>query len=317
MKTKRSFLLGFLALLAIGGIATGFRTAKQTGKLAKSSNIYYVYMTRILVSQDPLYSSMENTMTSSTHNMSPNVYTRTSSLTLANGSLNSVSPTNYTRNNGRCEIGWANIQNLGASPLAAAVTLTTITPYGTYNEFDIVLGTDLLARTGVNWGNGNGPFIDRGRTIRHELGHGLGLDHSVRTNSLMYSSVTTYDASFVSRDDDTYKGIKCLFDNAFCACDENGGSGATEVSMHTAINGERKDLLWNVSERRGIQGFNVYEKQGEKYIALNSKFIELSENKDLYSFALPEQASFKAKKYFLETVYDDGSGKTTFVSFKR
>jgi hypothetical protein len=122
--------------------------------------------------------------------------------------------------------GYTEVQSSATAttnPDAAAVTQKWLFGGRVYSEFDTWVNENFALRADFTDGSGG---VDRASVLRHEFGHGCGLDHSSNSSNLMYAEP---DLSFVRNVDvDMQRGYRCLYQNVDCQYDEDSPGSIDE-----------------------------------------------------------------------------------------
>jgi len=229
--------------------------------------------------------------------MSPNGYVIGAPV-FANGGL-STGFNQTPLQNGVCEMGYGQSSN----PNRGGVT-DDYTNSGQYTEFDILYTSNFA----FTWGSGFNNTVDRATVMRHELGHGVGLDHTSVSSRLMAATVSPGDIKNIGNDE--IAGYECIYRN-FCNGQE-GGSGNIELSTDMSFSDNFEILKWNVeTDKNTLVGFNILAKTDNgELVTVNQSLIEYDAEKDSYNFLLGKENTYK--KYYVEVVGDDQTDMRMF-----
>ena len=238
-----------------------------------------------------------NELNSSINEMDPASYVNNAPYLIWGGLHNAFNATPIE--NGIIEVGY------GFSPTPTRGGATDdYTSSGAYTEFDILMTSNFA----FTWGNGFGGTVDRATGLRHELGHGVGLDHTKISSRLMYASYSVGEIKTIGQDEKN--GYNCIY-NALCTGEE-AGSGNLEFSTNVFDNdnSKYKSLSWRIeTDRNSILGFNIFKKSSEgSLISLNKEIIKINRDKDVYSF----EVEVGDVEYFVEIVGENLSDSRMF-----
>lgn len=284
---KIIYFFGFLFVLIV---VTAFKLKSAT--LAGTNNggsfSYYIYYSNPIQTQAPEFISSISTAVNdmSPYNNAPSGNTPS----FIYGGLNFDFGGN-PRQNGKCEIGWGPV---AGSPNAGGGTEDYVTA-GTYTEFDIIIDNTPAAP----WGNGWAGTVDRTTVVRHELGHGVGLDHTSVSSRLMHNSLNAGGGT-KNIGSDERNGYRCIYENN-CSGQE-GGSGNLEFTISKKNNSysSTTTLKWEIeTENTSLIGFNIFEKKSNNYKSLNTELIKAIPNQKEYSYDILNEMN---KEYYIEFV---------------
>lgn len=173
-----------------------------------------------------------------------------------------------------------------------------------HTEFDLRINSN-FSGTFSNGTAGGGH--DRATVLRHEFGHGVGLDHSGTASRLMGSSLGANQVKNIGTDE--IRGYNCIYNN-ICTGQE-GGSGNIEFSTDIVADDLFKTLKWSIeTDNNSLVGFNVYKKEcGGNMISVNSEMIKFRSNQENYTYQVAENNS---DTYYVEVVGEGQLDKRMF-----
>lgn len=163
-----------------------------------------------------------------------------------------------------------------------------------HTEFDLRINNN-FSGTFSNGSFGGGH--DRVTVLRHEFGHGVGLDHSGTASRLMGASLSANQVKDIGTDE--IRGYNCIYNN-ICTGQE-GGSGNIEFSTDVVAEDFFKTLKWSIeTESENLIGFNVYKKSCDgTLVSVNEEMIIFRSNQENYNFQVAENNN---DTYYVEVV---------------
>ncbi|AXG70709.1 hypothetical protein KORDIASMS9_02955 [Kordia sp. SMS9] len=172
-----------------------------------------------------------------------------------------------------------------------------------HTEFDLRINSN-FSGTFSNGATGGGH--DRATVLRHEFGHGVGLDHTGTASRLMGASLGVNQVKNIGQDE--IRGYNCIYNN-ICTGQE-GGSGNLEFSTDIVADDLFKTLKWSVeTDNNDLLGFNVYKKECDgSLISVNSEMIKFRSNQAEYTFQVDDTKD----TYYVEVVGEAQLDKRMF-----
>lgn len=192
------------------------------------------------------------------------------------------------------EIGYG----YSSSPTRAGAT-DDYTNVGVYSEFDILM-TNNFAFT---WGNGRFDTVSRETGLKHELGHGVGLDHTAVRSRLMYVSYGVNEIKNIGSDE--INGYDCIYNNRCRGMETDTGN--LDFSTNIVFDDNKNKVLkWNIeTDKNSLIGFNIYVKLTNCNLkSINPKMIEYNNGQDSYSFFLKRNDN-QEEDYYVEVIGEE------------
>jgi len=110
----------------------------------------------------------------------------------------------------------------GYDPNALALTTLWFAP-----ETGRIFGADLELNDAHRWSaRGQGVLTDVWNTVVHEMGHMLGMDHSLDKEATMYPTATTGETKKRDLAEDDIEGICTMYGHSYSDCEESCGCGS-------------------------------------------------------------------------------------------
>lgn len=152
-----------------------------------------------------------------------------------------------------------------------------------HTEFDISINKNPPG----SWGDAtfNNRKTDRASTVRHEIGHAMGLGHSATSRSLlMYDEVIVGQVKLL--DTDAKDGYRCIFENTCLGNNEQRITININGDIDLSSKQNSKVVEWKIeNEPDNIIGFNILAKSGDcGFYSINDVLISHEYKKADYSF---------------------------------
>ncbi|HSH66121.1 MAG TPA: matrixin family metalloprotease [Bacteroidia bacterium] len=294
-------IIGSLLLLSA---VIAFSSFRRLGTTLANASFYPLYYNSGLPTN---YNDFVQIIATAGSDMSPNGYLTNGGPTFysqgASPSPNTLGP---TTGNGYCEIGIG-----GGPPEALMITYRTIvTGVSTHSEFDIVINTSSNGFSQWGTGNSGSNTYDRCSYLKHELGHGVGLDHT--SKSELMAPVAVLDKVLNVKNDDI-QGFKCIYQGD---CYGEQSAGNLTITTNVSRSPVKSYLIWNLETEsdKFITGFNLLKRDKKTlvYKSVNSVQIPVNTSNNYYAYRLPKETDFSKSEYYLETVYSEVKCITKF-----